>query len=1125
MNRTETRPTDRMRGVDPAGRSTRVVVIGSSAGGLEPLREFLRQLPIRTGAAYVVVRHLPSDTMTALDQILGRVTQIPIRTARDGMHLEPDHLYLVPPGGGTRVCDGAFRVAPEPGAPVTGAVDTVLSSVAEDPGRRPVAVILSGSGSDGARGVSAIHAAGGTVIVQDPETCEFDGMTSAAIRSGAVSASVPPDRLAGAVLEAIAESGRPEKVPTDPLRQVLEVIQRSFGLDFENYKVGRVVGHIERAASRHGVEDLEAFAARLRIDATALDELYRDLLVEKTGFFSDAAAFAQLERALPRLLDSIPPSSPIRVWVAGCATGQEAYSMAILFKEVLTRRGEDRRVRVFATDVHPPSLRRAATGVFGPDEVSGLSRERLDRHFTPAAEGYRIAPDVRQMIVFAQHNVLVDAPFSRVDLASCRNLLHYLVPLARDRVLRTFLFSIREGGLLFLGRHEGIGLSGEQYEVVSGPSRIFRRMEGPSPSSCEDIADLVGVSAEAGESLGPTHPTSRVTVDPRLVGTYETLLHRLVPCGLLVDDGLQVVRIFGAAGTHLTEDEVRRMRLGTRNLGGAVRTAQARLGDGEVNAIDLEHVALGRGRRGRLHVERLPENTARRLFLVSIHDVTPEGPGTDPAPAVATADPVAGADTDDAASATAIIPIPTSGPGAVDLAEEVAGPVAPPSGEAAGDGAGVGPAAADDVPVSHVVDALDPDAVAGRSLVEVLHDDDAQESLLASNEELQCANEELQTVNEELFRVNAAYQSKITELRKVTADLDNLLKSTEIGTIFLDHELCIRRFTPAVQHSWNLRARDVGRPLGHFHHTLRYDGLVTDVKVVLGSGEPVEREVSNHAGEWFLVRITPYRTDVGEVDGAVMTFTNITRIKRTEALLADKAGELQRSNSELERFAYVASHDLQAPLRTVASFMELLEIEYGDDLDEEARRYINFAKDGACRMKTLITDLLAFSRAGKPSEPARPIDLGLVMEEVARALDAPLRESRAVVDVGELPTIHGYPGLLQQVFQNLVENAVKFRSDDPPRVSVTAEEREGGWCFHVADNGVGIEPEERHRIFEIFHRLHARERYPGNGIGLALVRKIVERHHGRIWADGNELGGSTFSFTIGDLSEDPPPAP
>jgi len=1091
------------RGAGRPSHTGRVVVIGSSAGGLEPLRELLRQLPPHTGAAYVVVRHLPSDTMTALDQILGRVTRIPIRAVHDGTLLEPDHIYLVPPGAGTRIDGGTFRVSTGSVPPMTGVVDAVLASVAEDPTSRPVAVILSGSGSDGSRGASAVHAAGGTVIVQDPDTCEFDGMTSAAIRTGAVSSSVPPDRLAGAVLEAIAESIGPERVATDPLRQVLEVVQRAYGLDFEHYKVGRVVGHIERAAARHGVEDLEALATRLRIDAAALDELYRDLLVEQTGFFRDAAAFAHLDRALPRLLDSVPATATIRVWVAGCATGQEAYSMAILFKEILSRRGEDRRIRVFATDVHPPSLRRAATGVFGPDEIAGLSRTRLERHFTPMADGYRVSPEIRQMIVFAQHNVLVDAPFSRVDLVSCRNLLHYLVPLARNRALRTFLFALREGGLLFLGRHEGVGLSAEEYEVVSGAARIFRRLDGRRGPALGEITDLAALPGTAAEEPAPAQPTSRVPVDPRIVGTYETLLHRLVPCGMLVDEGLQVVRLFGTAGTLLTEDEERRMRLGVRRLGGAVRRGQAKLVDTDANAVDLEEILLAGGRRGRVRVERLPENTARRLYLVSIHDVVEPDPATG-----------AIGDGEDPSPEEAAVVDPPDG------LEEIE---APPGSEAPPPGSEQAVAVeADDLPSP--IATAGSDLFTDRSLVDVL-DDGAQESLLASNEELQCANEELQTVNEELFRVNAAYQSKITELRKVTADLDNLLKSTEIGTIFLDHELCIRRFTPAVQHSWNLRARDVGRPLGHFHHTLRYDGLVTDVKVVLGSGEPVEREVSNHADEWFLVRITPYRTDVGEVDGAVMTFTNITRIKRTEALLADKAGELQRSNSELERFAYVASHDLQAPLRTVASFMELLEIEYGENLDEEARRYINFAKDGACRMKTLITDLLAFSRAGKPSEPARPVDLGLVMEEVVRALDAPIRESDAVVEVDPLPTVHGHPGLLQQVFQNLVENALKFRSEDPPRVRVSAEERDGGWCFAIEDNGVGIDPGERHKVFEIFQRLHARERYPGNGIGLALVRKIIERHHGRIWVDGNDHGGSTFCFTLGDLREDPPPAP
>jgi two-component system CheB/CheR fusion protein len=878
---------------ETAAPSFLVVGIGASAGGLEALERFFDSLPQRTtGMAFVVVQHLSPDFKSLMDELLSRHTSLPIALAEEGMQVEPDHVYLLPPKKELIISAGRLMLS-ERQQELSLPIDVFFRSLARDCGQRAVAIVLSGGGSDGSRGARDVRERGGLVLVQDVDSAQFGGMPKTALDAGVADWVLEPSQMPEVLLRRareysdtplLARSGRSASQPQG-IDAVYRMLQEQFGIDFTHYKPSTVTRRIERRVALAHSADINEYVDRLRNQHDELDVLYRDLLIGVTRFFRDPKVFELLEqKVLPQLLLD-RPETPLRVWVAGCATGEEAYSFAIALQELMFKLNmPNRQVKIFATDVHRGSLERAARALYDAEAVANVSADRLERYFVRVGSSYQVIPDLRQMIVFAAHNLIKDAPFTRVDLISCRNLLIYLQPPAQHRALSLFHFALNRNGALILGSSESPGSLLSDFETVDKHWRIYRRLtERPL---------TIDARVAAPQRTAPAHTLSQIESTGRysltqLLGTYDALLDQVVPPSLLVSERGELIHAFNG-GSRLLQLRDGRQGLDVLDLvtpelkmilvGGLKRTLS------EGGPVVFKGVRIGAG--GDEPPQRL---TMRRIL----------SRGGGPRHVLITCEAMQG-EHDGRAHEHEF-----------DLEQISREQLSTLEAE-----------------LNHTKESL-------QAAIEELETSNEElqasnEELQASNEELQSTNEELQSVNEELYTVNSEYQRKIAELTELTNDMDNLLSSTDVGTVFLDNQLRIRRFTPRIADTFSLVAHDIGRSIQTFAHRLDHPELLDDLKRVSDTGQPIERELRGPDGQAFFLRVLPYRTR-GAVDGVVLTLIDVTGLKTAEdelfheryllnSLLAtvpdaisfkDKSGRFIRANRAMgERLGVAEARDL-----------------------------------------------------------------------------------------------------------------------------------------------------------------------------------------------------------------------
>jgi two-component system, chemotaxis family, CheB/CheR fusion protein len=827
----------------PRRTPSHVVGIGASAGGLDAIERFFDNVPKTTGMAFVVVQHLSPDFKSLMDELLARHTELPIRLVEDGMPVEADHVYLIPPNTEMIVSDGRLLLTQrsrqqELHLPI----DVFFRSLARDCGTTAVAIVLSGGGSDGSRGVRDVHEAGGLVVVQDVESAQFDGMPKTARDAGVADWVLPPEEMPRVILEhASKESPSPVgRATSEPkgIGAVYRMLQEEFGLDFTVYKPSTVTRRIERRLSLAHSPDVEEYVQRLKSERSELDVLYRDLLIGVTRFFRDQEAFDLLEnKVLPELLERTPRDQPLRIWVAGCATGEEAYSFAIVLQDLMLKLGE-RPIKIFATDVHRGSIERASQALYDEEALANVSPARLQRYFLRSGGVYQLVPDLRKMIVFAAHNVIKDAPFTRVDLISCRNLLIYLQTPAQQKVLSLFHFALNRGGVLVLGPSESVGPLARDFESLDKHWRIYRKHTDVSVSADRRMQPLAPTDVRA-FATAPAQPRHSVT---QLLGTYDALLDDVMPPSLLVTERGELVHAFAGASKFL-------------------RPRDGRHSAEVLDLVDpeLRMVLVGGLKRALsdptglvFNGVRLTTDGATATYEIGLRRV--QGKSGGPPHVLVTLEPTEAAAEEAAPKKTEV--------DLDDVSREQIGAL--------------------ETELSHTRENL-------QAAIEELEASNEElqasnEELHASNEELQSTNEELQSVNEELYTVNAEYQRKIAELTEITNDMDNLLSSTDIGTVFLDRELRIRKFTPQVADTFNLVLHDVGRPIGTFANKMEHPELVDDLKRVLETGAPVERELRDVQKKSFFLRILPYRAK-GAVAGVVLTLIDVSGLKAAEDAL------------------------------------------------------------------------------------------------------------------------------------------------------------------------------------------------------------------------------------------------
>ncbi len=835
-----------------SGEPTFVVGIGASAGGLEALERLFVTMPCDTGMSFVVVQHLSPDFDSMMNELLHRQTDIPVLTVTDGMSVEPNAIYLIPPRKEMIISEGKLLLKdkdPEHG--LTLPIDQFFRSLAQDCGDRSIGIILSGTGSDGSRGIRAIHDAGGMVIVQDEETAKFDGMPKSAMATGIVDVVLAPEAVADAlgkyaqhpVASDLVSAATPIPVDEGDLSRLMRLLRNACGIDFSLYKSSTVTRRIERRLLLSHSIDFERYVDQVENDPDELNSLYQDLLIGVTQFFRDSEAFDTLgKKAIPDILSRLEPTEEVRMWVAGCATGEEAYSLAMLLHEEMVKRDRPIHAKVLATDVHKRSLDFASAGVYAADRLADVSPERLKRYFRGKGEFYQVVPELRQMIVFAPHDIIKDAPFTKLDLISCRNLLIYLRTHAQKKAISLFHFGLKTGGVLLLGPSEGVGDLESEFRNVDRRWKLYRKRRDVKLS-----ADL-RLPIVSGSVLHVTRNASRnpaLETESTLRTVYDQLLDDFVPSGVLVNGVGEVVHVFGKAGQYLAFGKGRTstnlIDLCTGELRTAVSGAVQRASKQRMQVAYSGVSVPETGRNVKLTVKPLIDHSSHvSHFLVAFEDERPS---------------------------------PIVGPEEFNIGEVSQERIL----------------ALEDQ-LRHAKENL-------QATVEELETSNEElqatnEELVASNEELQSTNEELHSVNEELYTVNAEYQRKIGELTEITDDMENLLSCTDIGVLFLDKDLCIRRFTPRIAESFNILERDIGRSFDNFTGNIQYAELLQDMRAVIETGEPIEKKVRDRLNHWYLLRLLPYSTKA-HIDGVVLTLVDIQSIRDVELKLEKKDQQLQ----------------------------------------------------------------------------------------------------------------------------------------------------------------------------------------------------------------------------------------
>ena len=811
-------------------------------------------MPHDSGCAFVVVQHLSPDFKSLMDDLLSRHTRMRIQRVEEGMQLERNCIYLIPPRKLMTVRGGQLALTDREAArQLEFPINVFFESLAADYGPQAIAVVLSGTGTDGTQGVRAVHEAGGLIIIQSLDSADFNGMPRSAINTELGDYVLPPERMPEAVITyarypqlRMRQSSRSMSAheATSSFGPVLEQLRNTYGIDFGEYKLPTVQRRIHRRMSFLQLTDVNAYAQLVREQAGELDELYKDLLIGVTEFFRDPEAFETLGRdALPGLLTEVGREE-FRVWVAGCASGAEAYSIAILVDEQARACGYRGRISIFATDMHRDSLARAAAGLYERANVENLGLERITRYFREEPNGHvRVTPELRQRIIFSAHNVLSDPPFTKIDLLTCRNMLIYFQPGSQERVLALFHFALRRGGCLFLGSSEGLGGVEGGFTTVAVRHKIYRKT-AESLIAPPEIRTLPS-SRNLRATTGPTanNLPSTITVSRSLLVAYDHLLKEAMPPSFLVTATGEIVQYFDQSSRYLQDPEGR----SHDNLFN--RTA----GDLRLALSTVIPRAFKSGLPAQARGVRHPVGDTEDLLDILVKPIPDDRNVT--------------------SLVQVIILNPRTAPAPLTAAEQT-------------------PASDDFLANSALGSRIQDLELELRSTKENLQatveelqtsNEELQatnEELLAANEELQSTNEELHSVNEELYTVNAEFERKNHELKTIGEDLNNLLAGTDIGTLFLDRHLRIRRFTPAIARIFHLLPQDVSRPIDHLAYQIEGEpDLMANLREVLQSGVSIEREIRTRDATWLLQRLIPFKTSDDKIDGVVMTFTDISAIK------------------------------------------------------------------------------------------------------------------------------------------------------------------------------------------------------------------------------------------------------
>ncbi len=840
-----------------------VVGIGASAGGLEALQEFFRNTPDDPGVAFVIVQHLSPDYKSLMGELLARYTKMSIHRVEDGMAVEANHLYLIPPRKNMTIFRGKlFLTDQEPSRMVNLPIDIFMRSLAKDQGKNAIGVVLSGTGSDGTLGIRAIKEHGGMAIVQDDQSAKFDGMPRSSISTGMVDYILTPADMPEALINYIKHPfiQKTQKIENqitkdeDYLSKIIMIIRDQTGVDFSNYKESTIIRRLEKRISINRYDNIADYVDFISSNQREVNILYRELLIGVTRFFRDPEVFDKLrEEVVPQLLKNPSKRDPLRVWSIGCSTGEEAYSVAILLREYMENHNINREVKLFATDIDRDSIEFAGVGIYPQSIISDVPSEYLGKYFTKKEDGYQVNENIRRMVIFAPHNVLKDPPFSKMDLIVCRNMLIYLNNEVQQKILSMLYFALNKDAYLFLGSSESVGELSQGFTLIDTRSKIYKQRPGYKPPVNEpfrlpDMQKKQHELKQVGSYSGHSRPQM-----PKLDSIFDELLSQFVPPSVIVDENYNLVHTLHGVNQFIKlpvgQVSLNILKMLPDELATMVSSILRRAKK-EGQEIAYEHIRVP-GHSDQpvtLSGRRLDDPKTKEIyFLISFK------PEDQKQSSVAEGDEVEKVD------------VNTQYQERINELERE---------------------------LQYTKENLQATVEELETSNEELQS--SNEELIASNEELQSTNEELQSVNEELYTVNAEHQQKIEELTQLNNDMNNLLRNTHIGTLFIDSKMNIRKVTEVAERITNIRESDIGRPIDHISLEHIYSNFVEEARHVMDTLQAREVEVQDKKKNWYLLRMVPYRTQENAVDGIIITFIDISDLKTSQQ-------KVQQLNNRLEQ--------------------------------------------------------------------------------------------------------------------------------------------------------------------------------------------------------------------------------
>ncbi|KRB81818.1 chemotaxis protein CheB [Duganella sp. Root198D2] len=827
--------------------------MGASAGGLDAISEFLASMPSRTGMAFVVLQHQDPSRRGLLPELLRRITSMEVYEIAESTEVRPDHVYVAPPNFDLAFSGGKLMAVETSDTHARYPIDSFFRTLAAEKGQAAAGVVFSGMGTDGTAGLRAIQEAGGVTLAQEPNSAKFDSMPRSAITAGVADFVAPPGAMPMWLCQvrSVPHGGAhgAARARRQALRELMSLLQRHTGNNFTEYKMSTVLRRIERRMKLHQLDSMESYVAYLRENTGEVQLLFREMLIGVTSFFRDPTVWEHLcNETIPALLAANPDGAAFKAWVPACSTGEEAYTLAMVFDEAVTRASGLGKfsLQIFATDLHGDAIDKARQGMFGRAVEDALSHERLLRYFIVDGAGYRIRKELRNMIIFAQQNIISDPPFTKLDILSCRNLLIYFNPKLQEQLIPLFHYALKPEGLLVLGSADTPGSYNELFTPVPGCGRIYRRLDASTQRVANYFPTKIAKAAQ---------PSSIEVTTMTMNGNIQTQVEHLLlkahtPAAVMINSDDDILYIHGRTGTFLEPA-----------AGRANWNIHAMARDGlRYELADLIERA-NRSESTETVRELLFKDGAASLLVDMTAEVLRE----------------------DAHSGHNLLVTFNASP--------------MPARKRGSRGADPRP---QELEQQLTMARLELQAVREEMQTSREELKAANEELQSTNEELQSTNEELttskeemQSLNEELYTVNAELQSKVDDLSLVNSDMKNLLNSTDIAVIFLDSQMNIRRYTNQATQLYKLIATDLNRPLSDIANDLVYPTMEDDAAEVLRSLVFCERQIPTRDGRWFMVRIMPYRTVNNVIDGLVLTFVNVTELKLLEARLTPEGGSLK----------------------------------------------------------------------------------------------------------------------------------------------------------------------------------------------------------------------------------------